>query len=245
MDNLPLFILLAFLAEVLGTIGGFGSSMLFVPVAAYFLDFYSVLGITAIFHVSSNLSKIALFRKGYDKKLVMTIGIPAVLFVIAGAWLSKVINVKALEAGLAVFLITMSLLLLFFRNYAIKPTAVNAVAGGTISGFVAGIIGTGGAIRGITLAAFHLPMERFIATSAIIDLAIDFSRSIVYAYNGYVHQEDLYLIPVLLAVSIAGTFTGKKVLKFVSEEQFRSIVLLLVLVTGVITLFKVLSNQLA
>ena len=63
LENLPFFILLAFIAEILGTVGGFGSSLFFVPIASYFLDFHSVLGITALFHVSSNLAKIALDRK--------------------------------------------------------------------------------------------------------------------------------------------------------------------------------------
>ena len=40
MENLYLFILLAFFAEVLGTIGGFGSSLFFVPIASYFVDFH-------------------------------------------------------------------------------------------------------------------------------------------------------------------------------------------------------------
>jgi uncharacterized membrane protein YfcA len=62
LENLYLFILLALLAEIAGTVGGFGSSLFFVPIASYFLDFHSVLGITALFHVSSNLSKIAFFR---------------------------------------------------------------------------------------------------------------------------------------------------------------------------------------
>jgi uncharacterized membrane protein YfcA len=112
--------------------------------------------------------------------------------------------------------------------------------GGTFSGLIAGLLGTGGAIRGITLAAYNLRMDVFIATSAIIDLAIDSSRSIVYSLNGYVHKHDLYLIPILLVVSILGTFIGKKILTKISEEQFKSIVLILVLITGIVTLSKVI-----
>ena len=59
-----LFLFLALIAEVLGTIGGFGSSVFFVPVANFYFDFESVLGLTAIYHLSSNLSKIVLFKKG-------------------------------------------------------------------------------------------------------------------------------------------------------------------------------------
>lgn len=240
LENLLLFILLALIAEILGTVGGFGSSLFFVPIASYFLDFHSVLGITALFHVSSNLAKIAFFRKGFDKKLVISIGIPAVTFVIVGAFLSKFIETKILEISLAIFLIAVSLFFLIFKEITVKPTLSNSIMGGTFSGMIAGLLGTGGAIRGITLAAYNLRMDVFIATSAIIDLAIDSSRSVVYSLNGYVHKHDLYLIPILLLVSILGTFIGKKILTKISEQQFKSTVLILVLITGVVTLSKVI-----
>ena len=242
MDNLIYFIALALLAEILGTVGGFGSSMFFVPLASYFLDFHAVLGITALFHVSSNITKIAFFRKGFDKKLVISIGIPAVLFVIAGAFLSKFIETRILEILLAIFLIAVSLALLIFKNLALKPTLSNSIGGGVLSGLIAGLLGTGGAIRGITLAAYNLKMDVFIATSAVIDLAIDASRSAVYYYNGYVTRDVILLVPALLIVSIMGTYIGKKILTRISDAQFKSIVLILVLITGIATLVKILLH---
>lgn len=230
---------MALFAEILGTIGGFGSSLFFLPIASFFLDFHSVLGITAIFHVFSNISKIAFFRKGFDKKLVIWIGVPAIIFVIIGAYLSKYVQSDFLEIGLAFFLIITSITFYFFKNIKIKSNSKNSILGGVFSGGIAGLIGTGGAIRGITLAAFNLKMETFIATSAIIDLGIDFSRSIVYYTNGFVHKHDLYLIPILLVVSVIGTYIGKQILNYISEEKFKSIVLLLIFVTGIIMFFKI------
>jgi uncharacterized membrane protein YfcA len=61
-----LFFLLALLAEIIGTISGFGSSILFVPLASIFIHFKLVLGITAVFHIFSNLSKIFLSQKGIN-----------------------------------------------------------------------------------------------------------------------------------------------------------------------------------
>ncbi len=121
MENLYLFIFLALLAEIAGTVGGFGSSLFFVPVASYFLDFPSVLGITALFHVSSNLSKIAFFRKGIDVMLIIYLGIPAVLFVIAGAWLTQFIATRILEMILSVFLIIISLFFYISKTRKYHP----------------------------------------------------------------------------------------------------------------------------
>ncbi len=236
MENLYLFILLAFFAEVLGTIGGFGSSLFFVPIASYFVDFHSVLGITALFHVSSNLTKIAMFKHGFDKKIIIWVGIPAVVFVVIGAYLSRSINSEKLQFFLGLFLILISVFFFIFRKFTIQPSKSNSLIGGIFSGLAAGLLGTGGAIRGLTLAAFDLKIEVFIATSAVIDLAIDASRAVVYASNGYVHFHDLYLIPILLVVSILGTFVGKKILERVSQEKFKMIVLAMIFITGILSL---------
>ncbi len=239
MEHLPLFIFLSLLAEILGTIGGFGSSLFFVPIASYFIDLHSVLGITAMFHVMSNITKLFFFRKGFDKKLIFSIGVPAVIFVVLGAYLGKYVQTTILEILLAIFLIGVSLTFLIFKEIVLKPTLFNAIGGGALSGFIAGLIGTGGAIRGITLAAFNLTRDSFIATSALIDLGID-SRGVVYYFNGYVHSDDLYLLPMLLVASILGTYIGKKILEKMSEKQFKQTVLILVLVTGIISLGKVI-----
>ncbi len=242
MDNLSLFIFLALIAEILGTIGGFGSSLFFIPIASYFLDFESVLGITALFHISSNLSKIYLFRTGFDKKLIATIGIPAVIFVIIGARLSKYVDTTILEFILACFLVIISISFLSFNSLEVKPTVKNSILGGIFSGITAGLFGTGGAIRGITLAAFNLKTEVFIATSAIIDLGIDSSRTVVYFFNGFIHFHDLYLIPILFIVSFTGTYIGKKILAKISQDQFKKMVLVLILITGLITFGKIIFN---
>lgn len=241
MDYLLLFILLALIAEILGTVGGFGSSVFFIPIAAFFLDFHSVLGITALFHVSSNLTKIFMFRKGVDKKLIIYLGIPAVIFVLIGAYLSKIVVSENLEIGLAIFLIITSLTFLIFKNISFAPTVKNSVIGGVLSGGIAGLIGTGGAIRGLTLTSFKLKPEIFIATSAIIDLGVDSGRGVMYWFNGYMHAHDLYLIPLLIIASVAGTYIGKMLLAKISADKFRAIVLILILVTGISTIVKVLA----
>ena len=238
IDEILLFTLLALVAEIIGTISGFGSSVFFVPVAAYFFDFHSVLGITAIFHVFSNLSKIYFFKRGVNWNIVLYLGIPAIIFVSLGAYLSKFFDSTLLELILAVFLIGFSILFLIAQNVKIKPTHTNSIIGGSISGFVAGLLGTGGTIRGMTLAAFNLNKDVFIATSAFIDFGVDLSRGIVYLSNGYMHWHDMKFVLILIAVSIVGTYIGKKVLDRVSETTFKRIVLFVILGIGITTLLQ-------
>lgn len=236
LEDIILFTSLALICEVIGTISGFGSSVFFVPVASMFFDFHSVLGITAVFHVFSNLTKIIMFRKGVDWRIVLYLGLPSVVFVSIGAFISKFIESSFLQIFLSIFLIFFSLLFLVMKELNLKPTKLNAILGGSSSGFIAGLVGTGGAIRGITLAAFNLPKDVFIATSALIDFGVDLSRGFVYYSNGFIHEHDYKYIAILLLVSVVGTYLGKISLKKISEKTFRKIVLYTILCIGVATI---------
>jgi len=235
-----IFLLLALIAEIIGTIGGFGSSVFFVPLGNFYFDFYSVLGLTALFHLSSNLSKIFLFKKGLDKKLLLSIGIPSVLFVTIGGFLSSFLNTDILEIVLGLFLIGFSSLFLIKRKITISPNKKNAIIGGSFSGFSAGLLGTGGAIRGLTMAAFNLDKSVFIATSAFIDFMIDFSRMFVYYNNGYIHKHDLKYVPFLFIIGVLGTFIGKKILVYIPQSKFRRLSLFFILFIGLVTVIQLI-----
>ena len=237
------FLLLALVAEIIGTIGGFGSSVFFVPLGNFYFDFYSVLGMTAIFHLSSNLSKIFLFKKGLNKRLLLYIGLPSIVFVVLGGILSKFLNTYFLEIFLGIFLVGLSTFFLIKSKIIVPAKNKNAIIGGSLSGFSAGLLGTGGAIRGLTMAAFNLEKSVFIATSAFIDFMIDFSRTFVYYNNGYIHKHDLKYVPFLLIIGLIGSFVGKKVLAYIPQSKFRRLSLYLILIIGIVTLVKIFVVQ--
>ncbi|NBG66327.1 sulfite exporter TauE/SafE family protein [Acidiluteibacter ferrifornacis] len=231
-----MFLLLALIAEIIGTIGGFGSSVFFVPIGNFYFDFHSVLGLTALFHLSSNISKIFLFKKGLNKFLLLYIGAPSVIFVIIGGYLSKVFNSVWLEVALGIFLILLSSLFLIRKKLEVSPTKKNSLIGGSLSGFTAGLLGTGGAVRGLTMAAFNLEKSVFIATSAFIDFMVDTTRTIVYFQNGYIHDHDLKYVPFLFVIGLLGSYIGKRILVYIPQSKFKRISLGLILFIGLATL---------
>jgi uncharacterized membrane protein YfcA len=103
--DLIVFLVLALAAEILGTLGGFGSSLFFVPIAGFFFEFHVALAVTGLFHITSNLSKVVLFHRGISKRIVLYLGSASVLSVLLGAFLSTRVEAKNLEIILGVFLI--------------------------------------------------------------------------------------------------------------------------------------------
>ena len=145
--------------------------------------------------------------------------------------------------SLTYFKTNSSSIFLIKKDLVINPNTRNAIIGGSMSGFSAGLLGTGGAIRGLTMAAFNLEKSVFIATSSFIDFLIDFSRTFVYFYNGFIHKHDLIYVPFLLIIGFVGTAIGKKILNYIPQDKFKKISLSLILIIGLITLTNILINK--
>src|SRR3989344_8827352 len=168
-----LFFLSAFISEIIGTTAGFGSSTVFLPLALLFFDFRTALVLVAFLHLAGNIGRIGFFRHGLDKNLIIKFGLPSVLLTLVGALLVSQLNQEVLKGILGIFLVLYSGYSLWKENLKFKATTTSAIVGGGLSGFLAGLIGTGGALRGAFLTAFGLPKEKYIATAASIALAVD------------------------------------------------------------------------
>jgi uncharacterized membrane protein YfcA len=72
----------------------------------------------------------------------------------------------------------------------------------------------------------------------MIDLGVDSSRAAVYIANGYFSKEHLFLIPFLIIISIAGSYVGKRILKYIPEKAFHYVVLSVIGVTALLQTIK-------
>ena len=92
--------------------------------------------------------------------MLFIFGIPSVVLTLMGALLITYLPQEMLKGILGVFLIIYSIISLWKEDLKVRPSLFNSVIGGGLSGFLAGLIGTGGALRGAFLTAFGLPKEK-------------------------------------------------------------------------------------
>lgn len=220
------FFIFAFFSEVAGTMAGFGSSTIMLPFALLLMDFKSALVLVALLHIFGNIGRIAFFRHGLDKRLILLFGIPSVALTLLGASLVNYIPQDFLRFLLGIFLVLFSAVSLIKPSLRFPPATTSAVIGGGVSGFVAGLIGTGGALRGSFLAAFDLEKNKYIATSAAIAIVVDATRIPVYFAGGFLDLKYYWYIPVSFIVAIIGVSAGKRIVNAISQRIFRVIVLL-------------------
>jgi uncharacterized protein len=151
---------------------------------------------------------------------------------LAGAFLVGKLSSYVVQGIFGVFLLLFAGLSAFGPGVRLPASKTTALAGGLCSGFIAGLIGTGGAVRAVFLLAFGLRKETYIATSAAVALVIDGSRIPVYLAQGFVTERWLVPLVLLFGVAWLGAWTGKRIVTRVPAQAFMKVVLLALAAMG-------------
>lgn len=231
--NLVFLTLLTFFASGVGTLTGFGTSTLMVPVLVNFFSVGETLLVVGIIHWFGDLWKVLLFREGLRGKLVLGFGIAGILGSVVGANVVFAVPEQLLSRILGFFLVLYVSILFINPSFQVPQDRLSIVMGGCLSGFLAGIFGVGGAVRGAFLNAFHLPKAVYIATSGAIALLIDSSRLITYVANGAALSPELkWGLLVMIPSSFVGAQLSKLVVDKLSQNTFRLIIAIFLLLIG-------------
>ena len=238
-----LLCLSAFIAEVIGTMAGFGAATILTPVASWFLPIKTAVAIVACFHAMGTTSRTMLFRRSIDWPIVWKFGVTGVALSFLGAHTAARLSPSMIRASLGAFLLVyVGLEVTRVFKVRLPATSWTLGLGGMASGFIAGLIGTGGAIRSVCLLAFGLPTQRYLATSAVIACMVDTTRLPVYVWH---QQLPWTLWPVIVSLSVvafSGAWVGRRMVQRVSGERVKHIVLVMLALMGVKLVFDGLQG---
>lgn len=221
------------LAATVGTVSGFGISSLMIPVLLFFYPLSTVLLFVAVIHLCGDVWKILFFRKGANWRLIAAFGVPGILLSYTGASVTLSVDSDILKRLLGLFLLFYVVFLFIKQRWRMPRTTPAAVAGGSLSGFFAGIFGVGGAVRGAFLSAYDLPKETYIYMSGMIALFIDLSRIGRYVSGGMTLNRHLTLmLIVLIPLSLLGAWIARKIVNRIPQKAFRPVIAALLGLAG-------------
>jgi uncharacterized membrane protein YfcA len=232
---MDILLLLAFVivASCAGTMTGFGTSTIMVPVLLIFYPVPQTLLFVGIIHWFGDVWKLLLFRKGFQWKLILGFGIPGIAATVLGASLVFSIRPIILSRILGIFLVCYVVYLFLKSSFRIKRSLFASACGGALSGFLAGIFGIGGAVRGLFLTAFDLPKEVYVSTAGAIALVIDTTRLTTYFLEG-ARLEQLFSWALLLLIpaSFLGAKIAQHIVEKIPQEHFRKVVAVFLFLVG-------------
>ncbi|MBI2552153.1 sulfite exporter TauE/SafE family protein [Candidatus Uhrbacteria bacterium] len=225
--------LLTLIAAAIGTITGFGTSTLMIPVLVIFFPPMEAIFLVAIIHWFGNIWKVTLFRSGFNLRLLVLFGVVGLATSYLGAYISLGANEQILLRFLGAFLAGYALFLIFQSKFKIHAGNLTALSGGALSGFFAGMFGIGGAIRSMFLTAFDLPKAVYIATAGAIGLLVDSTRIITYFTGGATLPKELwYGLLLFIPISFLGAQLAKRIVDKIPQNQFRLVIAVFLFVTG-------------
>ncbi len=232
--HLVVIAVLTVAASGVGTMTGFGTSTIMVPVLLLFYPAPETILFVGIIHWFGNLWKLLLFRGGFRAKLVLCFGIPGVVFSYLGASLVLDVSEVLLSRILGGFMVVYVFFLLLKSTFRLKQNIAAGVCGGALSGFLAGIFGIGGAVRGMFLTAFNLPKATYITTAGAIAIYNDTTRLGKYLADGIrLDSFPLWSMPIFIAASFLGARIAKRIVDRVPQKHFRMIIGLFLLLVAI------------
>lgn len=232
MENTMVFFLLsAVLAEVIGTIAGFGATTILVPLSSFFLPLKEAIVLVAAFHFFGTLWRTFAFSRNIDWKITLLFGIPSLMGSALGAFFLAKISVFWISKLLGIALIIYALNALLKSPLRLPKKPIILTAGGGIIGFLAGLIGTAGALRGAFFSSWKLKKEIYLGTSAAVALGADLIRVFVYQNIGLL-KLNLFLVITLAVTALLGTLLGKAIVGKIRQEVFAKIIFVALILAG-------------
>lgn len=218
-------VLLTLLAGGVGTLTGFGTSTIMVPILLFFFPLPVTLLFAGVIHWFGDIWKMLFFRSGIRWRLLLLFGVTGLIASYLGASLIITIPETMLSRLLGAFLLVYVGWLALNPEWQLPQRDTTALTGGALSGFFAGIFGVGGVVRGAFLAAYSLPKEVYLFTNGAIALVVDSTRLATYWGQGTRLSETLLMaLIVSIPASLAGAYIAKNIIDRTPQRKFRMLV---------------------
>lgn len=250
--------IVALIGSALTLFSGFGLGTLLLPVFGLFFPIEIAIVLTSIVHFLNNFFKLILFGKSANKNVILTFGIPAILFAFLGAYTLKLLSdlnpifqysVADKTFSIMPVKLIIGILLMVFSLIEFIPKYKNKTfdkkylpIGGVLSGFFGGISGHQGALRSAFLIRANLSKEAFIATGVVIACLVDVSRLSVYIPQIIENKINLdyKLLALATIAAFSGVYFGNKVLQKTTITTLQNIVALMLMLYSVLLIIGVL-----
>lgn len=221
-------------ANMVGTISGFGLGTIMMPTLLFFIPFHEAILLSSIVHWFHDVWKISFFWRRIDWKLLLYFGFPTIIATFVGASLVMPKFSMLLSSLLGLFIIISVCIINFFPRTVIPYSWLSGFIGGVLSGFFAGLLGVRGAIRSVFLTAFELHKATYLGTIGAISILLDSTRLLTYLTRGIrLPIVPLWALVLFIVASFIGAYLGYLIVNLIPQERFRTVVSLFLILMGI------------
>ncbi len=231
---------------MLSAICGGGAGLILMPILGAILPSTQIPAALSIGTFSSSASRLIVFFKSIRWHIVLYFMPPAIVAVVAGAFLLKFINPLYLQVVMGLFL--MSNLTFLFKKTDLSATSeeniskVKIVTIGFLAGFLSGLTGAVGLLFNKFYLRHGFSKQQIMATRAANEILLHLIKFVMYTMLGLITREVLVLGALVALAAVLSTFLIKYVLPYISELLFKKIGYAAMVLSGMIMLLQSSNN---
>jgi len=195
-------------AAVIGSVGGFGTGIILTAALAPLIGVKALVPVLAVAGVIINAGRFWFYRRHLERRTFAIVLAAALPFLVLGAWIYSILDARALGTVLGLMILASVPLRRLLRKHEIVIGRGGLAVGGGIFGFSSGIATGTGVILISLLLGSGLAGPAVLATDALITIALDFSKALLFQRFALLDSEHFFTGVVIGLASIPGSATG-------------------------------------
>jgi uncharacterized protein len=209
----------AYLLAMLSAVAGFGGGVLLLPVFATLFGLRIAVPVLTLAQITSNTSRVWLNHEELDWRLIARFCIGAIPLAVVSALLLASAPLASLQRLLGAFLLAV-VIWRRLRPHPRPPGDTAFVAVGAAPGLGSAPLGSIGPLTAPFFLARGLRRNAYIGTEAACALAMHLTKTAAYGSTNLLSGQVLLLGLLLTPETLAGAWTGKKILGHASDRVF-------------------------
>jgi len=232
-----LVLTIGLIAGTISGIVGFGSSIMLMPVLVLVFGPREAVPIMAIAATLANLSRVAVWWREIQWRVVGVYALTAVPGAALGARSLLVLPTHIVEVALAAFFIAMIPLRRWLAVRKFKLALWHLAVVGAIIGYLTGIVVSTGPINAPAFLAYGLVKGSFLGTEAMSSLTVYVTKSLVFRSYGALPETAIVQGVIIGGSLTAGSVIAKRFVRRMDADKFHLVMDALLLASGLTMLY--------
>lgn len=229
--NYLILILASFTAAFVSGAAGFGGALLLLPIVTACVGAQTAVPVLTIAQLIGNLSRMAFGIRQIDWKSVGLFCATALPLAALGAFGFSVLPKDIVTRVIGGVLIGLVLFKVLFKIQLMGGKKVLLI-GGTVTGLLSGLAGSGGPIGAAVFLTLGLPPVSYIASEAATATAMHILKTALYSGLIGLGWIEIGTGLVMGLAMILGTFLANRLIKKMEKAKFQKYVAVLLCVVG-------------
>jgi len=212
---------LGVLAGTIGGIVGFGSSVILMPALVWVFGAKDAVPMMAIAAMLANVSRVWVWWRDVDWRIVGIYLTTAVPFAALGASTLVALDALLVEVALGVFFLAMIPARRWLESAGMRVRPWHFALVGAAIGFVSGIVTSTGPVNTPFFLAYGLVKGAYLSTEALGSAAVGLTKAIVFRQFGAMPWDSFVRGLVIGASLMLGSWLAKRWVLAMSTERFK------------------------